>query len=93
MWWLLPIVSIGAVNCNEMNHFALFSQLIFHSFVISRVLVRIGEHDFSSDYDRARPENFNISLTVHHELYNPRTLQNDLAVLKLARKVHFNGKF
>jgi secreted trypsin-like serine protease len=56
-------------------------------------LVRIGEHDFSSDFDRARPENFNISLTVHHELYNPRTLQNDLAVLKLARKVHFNGNF
>ena len=53
----------------------------------------LGEHDTTSDSDGARPQEINIISKVAHEAFDTKTFQNDVAVLKLARRVEFNSKW
>ena len=54
--------------------------------------VRIGELDYSSDWDGARPRNVNISTLIPHERFSQLTLQNNLAIVKLAEKLAFDDE-
>ena len=53
----------------------------------------LGEHDTTSNSDGARPQEINIISKVAHEAFDTKTFQNDVAVLKLARRVEFNSKW
>lgn len=53
----------------------------------AQALVRLGEHDTSTDSDGANPIDVEIIAQTWHEGFNSSTFRNDVAVLKLARKV------
>ncbi|KAK7082524.1 hypothetical protein SK128_012282 [Halocaridina rubra] len=52
-------------------------------------IVRLGEHHIDNDFAGERPEEFRIARHVSHN-YNPRTNENDLALITLDRDVTFN---
>ena len=52
----------------------------------------MGEHDTSTDSDGANPIDVEIIAQTWHEGFNSSTFRNDVAVLKLARKVPLSGK-
>ena len=59
----------------------------------SRATVVLGEHDTTNNSDGAHPQEINIISKVAHEAFDTKTFQNDVAVLKLARRVEFNSKW
>lgn len=70
---------------------------------ISRGVVRFGELNLESaiDCESAEgeekvcadpPVDVPVDITVPHENYNSKTLENDIALVKLRRKVTFTGK-
>ncbi|KRT81069.1 Trypsin [Oryctes borbonicus] len=54
------------------------------------VLVRLGELDLSKDDDNSLPEDFGVNDVRVHPDYNPISKNNDIAVIKLSKKVKFN---
>jgi len=53
-------------------------------------LVRLGELDWSSDDDGARPKEFRVKRVESHPLFNRNTLDNDIALLELRTAVPFD---
>jgi len=54
--------------------------------------VRLGEHDIRSDSDGAtRHLDVEIASRTAHEGFNSVSFQNDIAILKLAKRVEFNS--
>ncbi|XP_055708950.1 uncharacterized protein LOC129805183 [Phlebotomus papatasi] len=53
-------------------------------------MVRVGDLNYESEQDEARPENVRIKRHVPFPEYTRRTQYNDLALLELERKVTFN---
>lgn len=43
--------------------------------------------------DGANPIDVPISRIIRHERYNPSNVVNDIALLKLEKRVTFNGKY
>ncbi|KAK8766775.1 hypothetical protein V5799_006448 [Amblyomma americanum] len=56
---------------------------------LSSLLVILGEHDLSGDYERLKPVSIPVRRMVVHRHYNPATFENDLALLELERPVVF----
>ena len=52
--------------------------------------VRVGDHDITTTADGARHEDVEIAEKIPHPGWNPVTLENDLAVVKLARPVTYS---
>lgn len=54
----------------------------------SGIQIRVGEHDmFSSE---GSEENYQAERVVMHSQYNPRTLDNDIALIKVKKPIQFN---
>jgi len=49
----------------------------------------LQEHILGNDTDGANPEEYKIEKIIPHENYNPRTFDNDIAVLKFDTDVEF----
>ncbi|XP_058448816.1 uncharacterized protein LOC131428788 [Malaya genurostris] len=49
--------------------------------------VRLGEYDITSDNDGANPVDIYVDRTFIHEQYNEKTIQNDVALIRLQRNV------
>ncbi|EEC01638.1 serine protease, putative, partial [Ixodes scapularis] len=56
---------------------------------LSSLLVVLGEHDLSGDYETMKPVSVPVRRMVVHRNYNPATFENDLALLELERPVTF----
>ncbi|XP_064471729.1 serine protease filzig-like isoform X2 [Ornithodoros turicata] len=56
---------------------------------LSSLLVVLGEHDLSGDYESLKPVSIPVKRMVVHRNYNPATFENDLALLELERPVEF----
>lgn len=52
--------------------------------------VRLGDHDISSDDDGVTPVDAAIQSVIKYKSFDPRTFQNDLAILLLKSPVEFN---
>lgn len=50
-------------------------------------VVRLGEHNYNNDNDRAAHEDFNVEGTVLYPSYNHPEAYHDLALLRLASRV------
>ena len=83
-------IDIKKLNCNSFIHPLLFN----------RTKIRLGEHEIShpgQDCDiknncNAGSQDFDIAKIIIHPEYNsPNTFQNDIAIVKLDRKVSRNG--
>ena len=57
---------------------------------MSRYSVRLGEHDIRSENDGARHLDVLIASKTAHEGFNSVSFQNDIAILKLEKRVEFN---
>ena len=60
--------------------------------VVYRYSVRVGEHDIQNDLDGNRHQDVLISNRISHEGFDSVSFQNDIAILKLARRVDFTRK-
>jgi len=49
--------------------------------------VRVGEHDVNSEMDGAKPQDIIIASKMPHEKFDSVSFQNDIAILKLSKKV------
>ncbi|XP_077562671.1 uncharacterized protein LOC144178587 isoform X1 [Haemaphysalis longicornis] len=56
---------------------------------LSSLLVILGEHDLSGDFERLKPISIPVRRMIVHRHYNPATFENDLALLELERPVVF----
>ncbi len=54
------------------------------------MIVRIGDLNLERDDDGAQPQNINVAKVTVHPNYKPPQLYNDIALLKLGRKISFN---
>jgi len=54
--------------------------------------VRVGEHDLDSTSDGAQPQDIVIASKTAHENWNTKPIQNDIAILKLSRKVRLTDQ-
>lgn len=54
-------------------------------------MVRLGEHDYRTDTE-ADHDDVRVVRSVPHSQYDKRLMINDIAILHLARDIHFNGK-
>ena len=73
---------------------------MIHPVLFYRTKIRLGEHEISNpgtDCDirgncNAGSQDFDIEKVIIHPEYNsPNTFQNDIAIVKLDRKVSLNG--
>lgn len=53
-------------------------------------MVRLGELDLSRDNDNTLPEDFGVADVIAHPNYSHASKVNDIALLKLSKKVRFN---
>ncbi|CAN7984352.1 unnamed protein product [Ixodes hexagonus] len=56
---------------------------------LSSLLVVLGEHDLSGDYEKMKPVSVPVRRMIVHRHYNPATFENDLALLEMERPVTF----
>ncbi|UYV78011.1 TMPRSS11D [Cordylochernes scorpioides] len=56
---------------------------------LSTLVVVLGEHDLAGNMEALPPMERSVRRVVIHSGYNPRTFENDLALLHLAQPVHF----
>lgn len=56
-----------------------------------RLKVRLGEWDLSSNDEPFKPQEFAVSEIIIHPNFNPRTYQNDIAILRLANFVDLSS--
>ncbi|UYV78007.1 TMPRSS11D [Cordylochernes scorpioides] len=56
---------------------------------LSTLVVVLGEHDLAGNMEALPPMERSVRRVVVHSGYNPRTFENDLALLHLAQPVHF----
>ena len=101
-YWLTRIVQIVGLSIQEM--FVLhFERQNFGSFLYFRTKIRAGEHKISNqgpDCSNETPpvcnvgvQDFDVEKILYHPDYNsPNVFQNDIAIVKLDRKVSRNGK-
>lgn len=52
--------------------------------------VRLGDLDISTDTDDAHPEDFSVLEAIKHPDFRPPTVYNDIALIKLNKRVKFN---
>jgi len=60
-----------------------------HCIQDSMATVLLGEYILGNDTDGVNPEEFKIEKIIPHENYNPRTFDNDIAVIKFDTDVEF----
>ncbi|CAM1154476.1 ST14 (predicted) [Pycnogonum litorale] len=60
-----------------------------YSIKVSDLLLRIGEHDTSHTNEAYEHVERRVKLVVQHQLFDPRTYEYDLALVRLAEKVEF----
>ena len=72
----------------------LFKLKLISYFYIDRYSVRLGEHDIRNDNDGAtRHLDVEISSRTAHEGFNSVSFQNDIAIIKLAKRVEFTCNY
>jgi len=52
--------------------------------------VRVGDHDNADEGDTKLAETFKVESFVYHKKYDPETTNNDIALLKLEKKIDFS---
>lgn len=53
--------------------------------------VRLGEWDLSSSDEPFKPQEFPVQEVVIHPKFNPKTFQNDIAILRLSSNVDLSS--
>lgn len=53
--------------------------------------VRLGEWDLNTNDEPFKPQEFAVSEIIIHPNFNPRTYQNDIAILRLANPVDLSS--
>merc|ERR1711971_59149 len=51
--------------------------------------VRLGDHDMTDKGDAPNADTFQVDYYIHHSNYNEETTNNDIALLKLKKKIDF----
>jgi len=51
--------------------------------------VRVGDHDMTDKGDSPKADTFQVDFYIHHAKYNEKTTNNDIALLKLKKKIDF----
>ena len=64
--------------------------IIFSRFQKNQIRVRLGEYDFNS-VGETDEQTYNLAWMKMHENYNPKTFENDIAILKLNQPVRFSN--
>jgi len=55
-------------------------------------MVRLGEHDLSTEEDGASPVDYPVANVIVHPDYRPNMKYHDIALLELSRDVSFSQK-
>lgn len=84
--------------CNDnkiYNRFFLFqsklqTNTLYTVYRGNPVIVRLGDLNLERNDDGAQPQVINIAQIIVHPNYKPPQLYNDIALIKLNRKVSFN---
>jgi serine protease 56 len=56
------------------------------------VSVRLGEHDITSNNDGAQPIDVPVEWKIAHDRFDPKTVSNDVGLVKLKQTVAVNNK-
>lgn len=56
----------------------------------SDFMVRLGEHNIEKKTKEDSEEDYQVERVISHPEFNQRTYKNDIAILKLAKKVNDN---
>jgi len=51
--------------------------------------VRVGDHDMTDKGDAPKADTFQVDYYIHHRKYDEKTTNNDIALLKLKKKIDF----
>lgn len=57
----------------------------------NKLKVRLGEWDLSTNDEPFKPKDYYISEVIIHPGFNPKTYQNDIAILKLSTTVDLSS--
>ena len=63
-------------------------SLFFFRFSQSQISVRLGEYDFTTQGETGE-QTYTLSGMKMHENYDPKTFENDIAILKLSQDAQF----
>ena len=69
-------------------HFFLFFNI--YRFTKEKIKVTLGEYSFDQDDETLVQEKIGIRNMKNHEKYNDKTFENDIALIRLDRKVQFS---
>lgn len=64
--------------------------MVFSRFRQDQIRVRLGEYDFNS-VGETDEQTFNLAWMKMHENYDPKTFENDIALLKLDKPARFSN--
>lgn len=59
----------------------------------SRIVVRLGEHNIERDAPEDAVQDFEVQQVISHPKFEPKTYHNDIAILKLKRKVRLQCEY
>ncbi|KAG1704749.1 Serine proteinase stubble [Nymphon striatum] len=74
---------------------ALLEESLHHMHVIhgcvsiNDILLRIGEYDTSHNNEKYNHEERTVKFVIQHQLFDPRTYEYDLALIRLSERVEF----
>ena len=71
-----------------LNHFWKILTFSFSRFSQSQISVRLGEYDFTTQGETGE-QTYTLSGMKMHENYDPKTFENDIAILKLSQDAQF----
>ena len=71
-----------------LNYFWKILSLFFFRFSQSQISVRLGEYDFTTQGETGE-QTYTLSGMKMHENYDPKTFENDIAILKLSQDAQF----
>jgi serine protease 56 len=78
-----------------MTNFASSAQHVLtagHCIKESMVSVRLGEHDITVNNDGAQPIDVPVAWKIAHDRFDPKTVSNDIGMVKLKQAVTFDNK-
>ena len=68
----------------------MFSYSLIYRFTKEKIKVTLGEYSFDQDDETLVQEKIGIRNMKNHEKYNDKTFENDIALIRLDRKVQFS---
>ena len=76
------------IFCNYTDYLLKKYCLFYFRFSQSQISVRLGEYDFTTQGETGE-QTYTLSGMKMHENYDPKTFENDIAILKLSQDAQF----